>query len=118
MSKKHIFETCIRHAVAEIRSGGLTSITEVPASTKYPERLVKLDTWSSPATVSEYDEADFASSLSVNDRHRLTELVAQFRELCNTFDPKKPIPTDEAPKASKIIVNISKILESQPLAGI
>jgi len=110
MDTKHVFTSSIENAVEGIRTSGLTQIEEVPPTSSQPTRLIRLDLWRTPATVSDYRESDFASCFSSEDCRRLTSLVTAFRELTETFDPKGPVPEAEGKEADGLVMQIHEII--------
>ena len=110
MGTKSVFESSIRRAVEGIRSGGQTLFEEEQREGGFSRRVVRLDLWRAPATVSDYRESDFSDELSVDRLEELTGLVSDFRELTETFDPTGPVPEEEGAKADELILQINEII--------
>jgi len=110
MDEKHTFMNSIVNAVKEIQTGGLTEIEELPTTSANSKRRVRLESWRTPVTVSDYRETDFAPDLAEHQLRKLSGLVEAFRDLTNTFDPSSPASGVEGEKADKLILEISKII--------
>lgn len=113
MDTKVIFQSCISRAVKGIQSGGRVQVVEVPPTSSHPNRIIHLDPWRCPGTVSEYRESDYSQVLSPDKLRMLTDLVNSFQTMTQEFNPNAPVPEAEGKKADALILRINDIITQQ-----
>lgn len=107
-NRKAQFLQTIHDSLAEMRRKGRNPVIEVPPHSNNPHRMICVDTWRLPATVSEFRRNDFINDLEPEKLDTLTQLIGEFTRLTAPYAKCNSVPKDVAKEIDNILERIGE----------